>query len=369
MVKRGHRVTYPTNERFALRIRETGAEAVEFRSLDLSYPEKLFACPLSVDFNYWRMFASVVGTQILAQATATMTEVEGFYAANPPDLILYDWFSFAGRILAKHLRCPVIQVGAHFAHEGTLIRVDGVGMTPEPMLEFERMVDSYLSLFGFEGRGHIWDVEEMNIFFIPREFQYNVDSFDDRFKFVGATHNRKPRMPVWESRAEEKPLVLISESTSSNDERFLKLCIEAFAESPYHVVFSKGSYSAEVASMRLPNNVEINREALNCEILPFADVMLCQGGMGTTLESLQYGVPVVAVPITPWHSEVAYRMTELGLGVCVPERGITPSSLKEAVDVAASDEALLGRVRRMQEDLNNNPGGKAAADAIEEFLA
>jgi UDP:flavonoid glycosyltransferase YjiC (YdhE family) len=59
----------------------------------------------------------------------------------------------------------------------------------------------------------------------------------------------------------------------------------------------------------------------------------------------------------------------MGLGVHVPQRGITPSILKQAVDTASSDEALLRRVRRMQDSLKSNPGADEAANAIEEFLA
>lgn len=370
LVRRGHRVTYPTSERFALTIRETGAEAVEFKAIEYSYPEKMFRYPSSEPSNCWEFFAPVVGTQVIATATATLTEVEGFYAKNPPDLILYEWWSLAGRVLAKYLNCPAIQVCAHFAHHDSLMRVDGVCTTPPAMLDFAKLVDSFMSLFGFEGGRHLWYAEEMNIFFLPKAFQYDAESFDDRFRFVGATHRRSPRASAWRHRTEEgRPVLLISETTSSNDDKFLKLCVEAFRESRYHVVFSKGSYSADVSSTSLPHNFEINRDALNCEILPFADVMLCQGGMGTTLESLYFGVPVVAVPVTAFHAEVAYRTAELGVGLHMPRRGMTPSALRQAVDVAASDKALRERVRRMQENLRSNPGGEVAADAVEEFLA
>jgi MGT family glycosyltransferase len=369
LVRRGNRVTYPASERFAPKIRETGAEAIEFKSLEFSYPEKLFRYPSSEDSGYWRMFASVVGAQLIASATATLTELEAFYASNPPDLILYEWFSFAGRIFAKHFNCPAIQICAHFAHHDALIRVNEVCTTPAPMLEFSRALDSFMSLFGFAGAGHLWHAEPVNLFFIPREFQYDASSFDERFRFVGATHGRSSRAPVWKNAAgKQRPMVLISETTSSNDDRFLNLCIEAFGDSKYHVVFSKGAYSADVSRARLPGNFEINLEVRNREILPSADVMVCQGGMGTTLESLYYGVPVVAVPPTPWHSEVAYRMAELGLGLQVPADGMTPGVLRNAVYTAASDEALLVRVKCMQDELRNNPGGRAAADAIEEYL-
>jgi MGT family glycosyltransferase len=369
LASRGHRVTVPTNERFAARVREAGATAIEFKVPEIRYAEKIIQDQPADDPGCWRAFTAVICPMFITTAAVAVAELEGFYAANPPDLILYDWFAFAGRILARQLGCPATQVHAHFAHRDSLMRIDGVHTTPEPMLAFAAMVDSFLSTYGFEGRGHLWHFEKLNVVFVPREFQYGHDSFDSRFKFVGATHNRKPRAGAWKNRAEKgKPLLLISESTSSGDGKFLRLCIEAFADSQYHVVVSKGLNSPEVSSASLPRNFEINREAFNCEILPFTDVMLCEAGMGTTLESLYHGVPVVAAPPNAFNSEVAYRTAELGLGLHVRQQDLASGTLRQAVDTASSDEALLRRVKRMQSELASSPGAEGAANSIEEYL-
>lgn len=369
LVWRGHRVTYLTDERFLARVRETGAEPIEFRPPEIRYVDKVTQNDWSDDARHWRAFTSVGAPMLLATAAATVAAVEGFYAANPPDVILYDWFAFAGRILALQLGCPAIQICAHFAHHDSLVRINGVYTTPEPMLAFAHSLDSFMSTYGFEGEGHFWHVEKLNIFFVPKGFQPDGDAFDGRYKFVGASHSRKPRAGVWNKKIENgKPLLLISENTASRDDGFLKLCIEAFAHSRYYVVFSKGLHSPEV-SVALPDNFEINREAFNCEILPFANVLLCQGGIGTVMESLYYGVPVIAVPPSVWNSEVAYRLAELGLGFDVPARGVTSGALSEAVDAAFSDEALLGRVRHMQETMRRDSAAESAADAIEDSLA
>jgi hypothetical protein len=70
--------------------------------------------------------------------------------------------------------------------------------------------------------------------------------------------------------------------------------------------------SPEISSELVPHNFEINREVFNCEILPFTNVMVCQGSMGSTLESLYHGVPVVAMPSQPYNSEVSYRLAGQG---------------------------------------------------------
>jgi MGT family glycosyltransferase len=371
LLSRGHRVTYPITEDLAARVRQTGATPIEVKVPEVRSEERTIRYSSPEDTEEWGAFESNIVPWLIATAAAAVAQLKGFYASNPPDLILYEWFAFAGRILARQLGCPAAQVHGHFAHhDHSLMRIDGVCTTPEPLIAFAKSVDSFMSTYGFEGRRHLWHSERLNIFFVPREFQYDSDSFDCRFRFVGATHNRKPRAGVWKNNAEKgKPLLLISEATSNTDGRFVKLCIEALAESKYHVVFSKAANTPEVSSASLPRNFEINRTAFNCEILPFASLMLCQGGMGTTLESLYHGVPVIAVPPNPFNSEVAYRLAELGLGLHVRQQGMTVATLREAVETAFSDEALRRRVKRMQSDLAGSPGARAAADSIEEYLA
>lgn len=368
LVSRGHRVTYPTNESYATRVREAGATPVELRTPQLKNAEKIYEDIGSDEAKYWRAFAFVTAPTAITSAAAAVAQLHGVYAADPPDVILYDWFAFGGRILAKQLGCDAIQLHSHFAHDDALMRIEGICTTPEPMVGFGRFLDAFMATYGIEGANQLWHYEQLNIFCVPREFQYDYDRLDSRFVFVGATHNRTPRKGAWPNRAKPgQPIVLISEATSGTDGSFLRLCIEALAESKYHVVVSKAANTPEPAAW--PRNFEINRTAFNCEILPTARVMLCQGGMGTTLEALYHGVPVVSVSLNPFNSEVAYRMEELGLGIYVRERGATAGTLRESVDTVSSDEAMLRRVKRMQSYLATTPGPTFAADAIDAYLA
>jgi len=368
--RRGHRVTFPANKLFAVKINAAGIEAIKIQMPEIRLPRYLLQYETGDDSSYWQRLGCIGCPSSIINTLSIVRELEEFYETNPPDGILYDWFSFAGPIFAKLLRCPAIQIGTHFAHHNSMARLDGAYVTPQPILDFAPIIDNFMSAMGVEGSGQIWHAEPINIFLIPREFQHDVDSYDDRFKFVGVTFNSRQNKALRKNRTNDgKPLLLISEASTSEDDRFMRLCVEAFGNSRYQVVFLGGVNNTEVSSVVLPNNFEFHREVSNRDILPLADVAVCQAGMGTTLECLYHGVPVVAVPPIPFNSEVAFRISELGLGVHVSERGMTPLALKSAVDTASMDQAIRGRVRRMRDTLRSNRGAELASDIIEQFFS
>jgi len=161
---------------------------------------------------------------------------------------------------------------------------------------------------------------------------------------------------------------LVVESSTTFDDNYLKTCIDALADSDYHVVISVSGNSYRDVLNTLPANIEINDRAYNIDILPHAALTICQAGMGITLESLYCGVPVLAVPRSPFHAEVAYRVTELGVGTCIPPGSVTNSAIKDSAARILGDTALLDRAKAMREIFRNSTGEKNAADRIERFL-
>ena len=367
LVRRGHRITYPTTQRLAERIRQTGAEPLVFAVPELINAEKIRRYPSADDPRFWSLYASIFLPPLLTTAAATVMETEGFYRDNPPDLIIYDWFSFAGRILAKKLGCPTVHAWAHFAQRGFLVREEGVCRNPDQIHGFVHMLDSFMSAYGIEERGCLWHTEALNIYFVPREFQFDADSFDERFNFVGPCLNR-PSQAAWTNRSGGKPLLLISESAAYRESTFLHLCLEAFAHCDYYVVYSVGANTPPIDSDSLPANFEINRDAYNLAILPHAAAIVCQCGMGTALEALYFGVPIVALPNHAFNAEVAYRVAELGLGIHLHDRDVSASSLNKSVDSLIADSATRARLTNMQSAIRKCGGAELAANLIEGAL-
>jgi len=312
----------------------------------------------------WRLHSFSSATDLLAQ-------VSQFYERNVPDLILYDRYHLPGRILANRLRVPVAQISPHFAYyNGMAFRGNGVCQNPPAMVEASDQVDSFLSTHGITTGGSCWHVESLNIHFIPREFQYHSDWFDEHFCFSGALLNR-PFLPVWTDGSNGRPVILISGPSLWNDTKlefggYFGLLVEALSGLPCYCILSIGD---DAFSGALPSNFELNRRASHLEILPHTALLICHGGMGSTLEAIYNGVPVLMIPMTEFCEEVAYRAEELGLGVRLPRDVSSIADIRNTVSNMLQDASIRHRVKCTQEVFRRSGGEEFAADRVESYVA
>lgn len=376
LVERGYHVTFAVIEAFAQKVLDTGAQPLIYENIlgELSRQNHEQASGhlpqswgLPHDPAWWEREASTTYPWLLRLATHTLEQLKSFYDANPPDLVLYDRLAFAGRVLSRQLNIKAVQLYPHFAAvRKFLYRDRGVYVNPAPMLDFARTLDSYLLRHGITTEDNLWHTEELNIYFIPREFQPDAESFDERSCFVGACLNR-PFQSGWSTQA-GKPVVLISDFEGGlPDKGYFNAFIDALSTPEYHVVLSIDSRTSSTAFDRLPDNFEISRHVPHLELLRHASLAICHGGTGTTLEALYHGVPVIALPATPHTAEVAYRVVELGLGTSLPRNQLTPGAIRDSVRSTLTDPAILTNVKRMQAIFRRSGGAQMAADRIERF--
>lgn len=118
----------------------------------------------------------------------------------------------------------------------------------------------------------------------------------------------------------------------------------------------------------IPANFTIRQSVPQLEVLEKADLFISHGGMNSTMEAMNAGVPLVVIPQMYEQELTANRVDELGLGVYLPKEEVTVSSLQEAVQAVSSDQELLSRVKNMQKDVKEAGGAERAAAEIEAFM-
>jgi MGT family glycosyltransferase len=374
--RRGFRVTCPTTKYFSKKFAATGAEPVIFYSDGISQEWKKaidysFQLP-SDDPNWWITAANFFPEFLRTTVSDVIPQLEQFYKQNRPDLIVYDRFALTGRIIAKQLHCSKVQFSPHFAYyKKKFTRENGICRTPEPMLEAGRYLDAFMTSHGILGSDNLYHTEELNLFFVPKAFQHNGDAFGNEYCFVGALIPQSAP-PSASDVGYARPTILISDLSGLpgvwvHSNNYFKTCIDALADSGYHCVLSLGDVSFQQLCT-LPGNFEINDGRSHIEILKCAALSICHGGLGSTLEAIYNGVPVLAIPINPETEEVAYRLTELGLGRKLERRFLTVDQIRGSVDTMLRDPLLLERVKSAQEEFRHCGGVELAANKIIESI-
>jgi MGT family glycosyltransferase len=366
LVARGHRVTCFSTEEFAERVRATGAEL------------RLYDPPLSSDPPPDIIDADECAKaplKLLESSTAVLPAIEAAFADGPPDAIAYDttlWLT--GRLLAARWGRPSIQLSPTFIsnehfnlserHEEFAGQID---RSHPAIVEFGRRLTEVVAGSGAESARLFDGHDEFTIAFVPKEFQFAGDTFGEHHVFVGPTTTADT--DEWQPPPDGRPVLLVSLGTTVNNRPdFFRSCVDAFASLPWHTVIALGKRVSPAELGPLPPHVEARPWVPLPAVLAHTSVFLCQAGMGSILEALRAGVPMVVVPHHPEQHVNAARLTSLGLAETVSRDDASADALRAAAMRVLEDDGMRQRVREMSVHVRASGGATRAADAIEARL-
>ncbi|RZS36328.1 dTDP-L-oleandrosyltransferase [Herbihabitans rhizosphaerae] len=366
LVKRRNEVHYTAVGQHAETIAETGATVISYDSVD----------PVSVVTSDDSGRAPLA---FLQENIAMLGAIESHFGENPPDLIAYDGVAAqAGRVLAKKWDRPAVQLSPvfasneHYSFVEKMMEAAGPVDTANPaMAGFGRLLGELLASNGLEVSipEFMQATENLNIVFVPREFQPMGETFDERFVFVGPCLGERAFLGEWEPPQDDRPLVLVSLGTVNNrDASFFGRCVEAFGDLPWRVVISVGGGIDPATLGPLPDNVEVHRFIPHLKVLEHASAAVIHGGMGTLMETLHFGCPTVVVPPFPDVIPNADRVAELKLGIALRPDDLTPERLRAALLEVVEDRTVLERLAEMRAHTRAAGGAVRAADEIEAYL-
>ncbi|MFL6603917.1 MAG: nucleotide disphospho-sugar-binding domain-containing protein [Steroidobacteraceae bacterium] len=362
LVRRGHRVTYVASEQYAARIAELGAEVVPCEALHLA-----------------AVFEEGVNDQdILEQpfcrlAARTLADVLRFYEANRPDLIIYDFVAFAGRILAHRWGIPAVQVSPQFV----LDRTNFAHQITDPefraqLLKDSKDADAFLSRHGIVDGDFLFYREKLNIYFFPRTLQPRGTVSEETCFFAGRCAGEQPLYGDWlKENANGRLVALVSTSTSYiRGPDYFRMCMAALSGLGWHVVLSIGDQGDRSVLSPLPAHFEIVQHTSHLRILPHTTVFICLGGTITSAEAAYHGVPLLVTSHGFLEPEcMGNNIARAGLGIHLKKDDTSVESIRDAAMRLSSDAELRDRVRRLQECVRREAGAEETANRIEEYLA
>lgn len=367
LVRRGHRVTYATTDRYAAAVSRAGASVLRYHSLLESRAARADAT----------QFVRRLPLLLLEETATTVPVFAAHFAADLPDVLVYDTRAGAtAGILAHKMGQPLVELSPTLASNarfslGAAMR-EYESFTP-PGAEFytkaRELLDSHglseMSLEEFQGQ--LAAPDGRTIVFAPREFQPAGDTFGKRHVFVGPCLGDRSFYGSWRPPDGDAPILLCYLGSALNTKlELLRLFVDSFGNTPWHVVMPIGEIPPEQLGS-VPPNIEIQRHIPNLNVLEHAKAFVFHAGIGSIMEAVQTRTPMVAIPQSAEQKVNAQRMAELGLGEVATTPDLVPNRFYEIVSRLAEDTATADHIEDMRAHLYSAGGDTLASDAIEDM--
>jgi len=189
-------------------------------------------------------------------------------------------------------------------------------------------------------------------------------SWPEHVHVVGPVMWEPPFEPV-EPPTGEQPLVLVAPSTAQDpDHRLLRAALAGLGHERVRVLatWNRRPLPGPTA---VPANARLVEWLSYSQTMPRCALVICHAGHGTMVRALAEGVPVLTVPHAGDMAENAARADWAGVGVRLPWRLLTPSTLRLATRRALATASLRSRARELSAWSARNDGASRAADLVE----
>ncbi|MEH2451678.1 glycosyltransferase [Nostoc sp.] len=206
----------------------------------------------------------------------------------------------------------------------------------------------------------------------PAQLEFPRQYLPQWFHFTGPYHSLTGRdiadFPY--EKLTGQPLIYASMGTIQN--RLLgifKSIAEACNDLDAQLVISLGGSAAPEFLGSLPGNPLVVGYAPQLELLQKATLTITHAGMNTTLESLNNGVPMVAIPVANDQPGIAARVAWAGAGEAVPLSRVNVPKLRTAIQKVLTEDSYKKNALRLQEAIQKAGGVNRAIDIVEQVVA
>lgn len=359
LTSRGNEVWYYSFQEFREKIEEAGANYI---SCDDYLPNLRPEDEKKVGKDFSAMIEMIVDTTV-ALDEKVCKELEEIN----PDCIVSDSLCCWGKLFANKLGITYICSTTTFAfNQYTAPMMKQSFKEIMYMLLGMRKVNKKLELL----RSHGYDVknfvsiiqndnETNTIVYTSKEFQPMVDTFSDKYYFVGPS---VADVMVEKERNARKKIYISLGTVNNKNINFYKNCIEAFKDNDIDVIMSVGN-NTEISQLgNIPKNFKVENKFNQLEVLQEVNGFISHCGMNSVNESIYYGVPLILFPQQSEQKMVCRRVAELGAGFVL--KNDKPQNIKKAVLEVINNTKYEENAQKLSKSFKNSGGSVKAVDAI-----
>jgi MGT family glycosyltransferase len=208
---------------------------------------------------------------------------------------------------------------------------------------------------------------------VPAAFDFPRQD-KDKYVYTGPWVNASTRVQVdfpWEQ-LNGKPLIYAALGTVYNDQTAAyQIIAQACQGLDCQLVLAVGPHMTDETFSTLQQQYLqflFVRKAPQVELLERAKLFITHAGMNSTLEALQAGVPMVAIPLGNDQPGVAARIRYYQLGISLPIKQLSLERLHHALAAVWNHEIYTDNARNFAQEIANKPGLTLAVTAIEKLI-
>ncbi len=201
----------------------------------------------------------------------------------------------------------------------------------------------------------------------PIDFEFPRRHLPSYFYFSGPLVDPESResTPFPYERLTEQPMVYASMRTLLNRQlRIFQTIAEACASLDVQLVIALGRTVNLESMPKFAGMPIVVGYAPHLEL----SLTITHAGLNTTLESLNNGVPIVAIPIGNDQPGVGSRIDWTGVGKVISQEQLTTAKLRTVIQEVLYNEFYHDNARRLQAAIQRDNGVKKAADIIEKVI-
>jgi zeaxanthin glucosyltransferase len=206
----------------------------------------------------------------------------------------------------------------------------------------------------------------------PAELEFPREKLPQWFHFTGPYHSLVGReisgFPY--EKLTGQPLIYASMGTIQNRligvfQQIAEACVGLDAQ----LVISLGGSAKPESLLELAGSPLVVEYAPQLELLQKATLSITHGGMNTTLECLNNGVPMVAIPIANDQPGIASRVVWAGCGEALPVKSVNVSRLRTAIQKVLTEDSYKQNAVRLQSCIHRAGGVSRAIDIVEQVVS
>jgi UDP:flavonoid glycosyltransferase YjiC (YdhE family) len=365
-VRAGHTVAFACPQSLCPYVEVSGFQAFSMIDLDSLTAERMAVMQRIVHLTTEESNKSMVSEMFIGiYARYALPELVALCRRWHPDIIVREEGEFGGAIAAEHLGLPHAAVQVAYA-SGIRFSIDrqrldelraAWGLPPDPT---QAMLARYLFL-SFDPPLFF----EPATVVPPTMHHLRAEVFD---------RSSAETLPQWLAVEHARPLIYVTLGSEAPKKTGVFPAVYQSILAGLHdvagtVVVTIGRDRDPAALGPQPDHVHVERYIPQSLLLPHCDLVVTHGGHNTVLAALQFGLPMVVVPLFADQFANAARCAALEVGRMIVGSRMTPERVRDTVQAILHDHYYRQQALRLQAEMRALPSVDYGVHLLEQLVA